>query len=80
MSVEFLSKILDIWFSPEPAGKVVGIAPDQLTAVLELGNIAPKGEVTIFFAVEQPQHKPFGINMLDVSGAAHPRERTTPIR
>jgi hypothetical protein len=80
MSVGFLSKILDIWVSPEPAGRILGTAPDQRNAVLELENIAPKGEVTVFFAVERPQDRPFDFHLLDISRGGSVRERAVPMR
>ena len=80
MSVEFLSRILDVRFSPGSAGKIIKIAPDQHNAVLELENIAPKGEMTIFFSVERPQDKPFDIHLLDISERRPLKERTVPIK
>ena len=70
MSVEFLSAILEIRFSPESAGRVVNIASEGHKAVLELESIAPRDKVTIFFSVERPQDKPFDIRLLDASKKA----------
>jgi hypothetical protein len=80
MSVEFLSEILHIRFSPESAGKVVEVAPGQHSAVLNLENIAPKEQVTIFFTVEKPQDKPFDIHLLDISDARPLREKGAPVK
>lgn len=80
MSVEFLSEVLDIRFSPESAGKVVEVAPDRRSAAMNLENIAPKEQVTIFFTVEKPQDKPFDINLLDISDARPLREKGAPIK
>jgi hypothetical protein len=80
MSVEFLSEVLDIRFSPESAGKVVEIASDRRSAALNLENIAPKEQVTIFFTVEKPQDKPFDINLLDISDTGSLKERGVPIK
>jgi hypothetical protein len=70
MSVEFLSRISDIRFSPESAGRVVNIASEGYKALLELENIASRGQVTIFLSVERPQDKPFDIRLLDASKKA----------
>jgi len=81
MSVEFLSRILDVRFDPESAGKIVEIAPGQLKAVLDLQNIAPKDEVTVFFTVEKPQEKPFDIYLMDIGEGGKPmKERAVPIK
>ncbi len=80
MSVEFLSEVLDIRFSPESAGKVVEVAPGKHSAVLNLGNIAPKEQVTILFTVEKPQDKPFDIHLLDISDARRLSEKGAPIK
>lgn len=81
MSVEFLSRILDVRFDPESAGKIVEIAPGQLKAVLDLQDIAPKDEVTVFFTVEKPQEKPFDIYLMDIGEGGRPmKERAVPIK
>ena len=81
MSVNFLSRILDVRFDPESAGKIVEITSDQFNAVLDLQNIAPKDEVTVFFTVEKPQEKPFDIYLMDIGEGGKPvRERSTPIK
>jgi hypothetical protein len=80
MSVEFLSEVLDIRFSPESAGKVVEVSPDRRNAALNLENIAPKEQVTIFFTVEKPQDKPFDINLLDISDARRLSEKGAPTK
>ncbi len=80
MSVEFLSKILDIQISPKSAGKIVEIAPDKLNAVLDLESIAAKGQVFILFCVEKPQDEPFDIHLLDISGKRTAKEGPDPIR
>jgi len=80
MSVDFLSEICDIRFSPESAGKVVEITPDRHSAALNLENIAPKEQVTIFFTVEKPQDKPFDIHLLDISDARPLKEKGAPIK
>ena len=81
MSVEFLSRILDVRFDPESAGEVVEIAPDQLKGVLDLQDIASKDEVTVFFTVEKPQEKPFDIYLMDIGEGGKPiKERAVPIK
>lgn len=55
ISVEFLSKILDIQISPEFGGKIVENGVGQQNAVIELERIVPNDEVTIFFALERSQ-------------------------
>ena len=66
MSVGFLSKILDIRVSPEPAGGIVSISSDQRDAVIELKNLVHGDEVTVFFSVEKMQDKPFDVHLMDV--------------
>jgi len=80
MSVEFLSEVLDIRFSPESAGEVVETTPDRRSAAMNLENIAPKEQLTIFFTVEKPQDKPFDIHLLDISDARSLKEKGVPIK
>lgn len=80
MSVEFLSRILDIRITPETAGSILKVTSDQRNAAINLNNIAPKDQVKIFFTVERSQDKPFDIYLFDISGSTYQKERVVPIR
>ena len=78
LSVEFLSKILDIRISPESAGKFMAVARDQLSATIELKDIGPGDEVTVFLSVEKAQSKPFDVHLMDMSHERPVKERAIP--